>query len=147
MADRLSVDKKYVEDVIKSRIDKVDALKLKSEGERADIFMLALALGVKEGYRTKSHKKEGLILESAAKGKDLCMSFIYSVAINELRKTNEENKISDKDVVYTIAEEYANTGFRIMEDFVPDCNNYKEEDLVFSLIERLDEIYEDIIIK
>lgn len=144
MTDRLSADRQYVEGLIKEKIDKVDMLNLKSNGERADIYMIALALGIDKGYRTKSKSKEGLILESAARGKDLCMSFIYSIAIDELRKTNEENKISETDVVYTIAEEYANTGFEVLESLVPDWNKYNEEELVFKLIEILDEKFEEI---
>lgn len=144
MADRLSADRQYVDGLIKEKIDKVDMLNLKTNGERADIFMIALALGVDKGYRTKSKSKEGLILESAAKGKDLCMSFIYSVAVEELRKTNEENKISENDVVYTIAEEFANTGFAVIEELVPDWNKYNEEELVFQLIEMLDEKIESL---
>lgn len=46
------------------------------------------------------------------------MSFIYSAAIEELRKTNEENRISDIDLVYGVAEEYANAGFEIIEEIL-----------------------------
>lgn len=144
MADRLSVDRQYVEELIKEKIDKVDMLCLKSNGERTDIFMLAFALGVNAGIRTKSKSKEGLVLESAAKGKDSVMSYIYSVAIDELRKTDEEDRIRDTDLVYGIAEEYANTGFGIIEKLVPDFSKYNEEELVFQLIEMLDEKMEEI---
>ena len=57
MADRLSADRQYVEGLIKDKIDKVDMLNLKTNGERADIYMIALALGVDKGYRTKSKSK------------------------------------------------------------------------------------------
>ena len=144
MADRLSVDRQYVEELIKDKIDKVDMLCLKSNGERTDIFMLAFSLGVNAGIRTKSKSKEGLVLESAAKGKDSVMSYIYSVAIDELRKTDEEDRIRDTDLVYGIAEEYANTGFGIIEKLVPDFLKYNEEELVFQLIEMLDVKMEEI---
>lgn len=144
MADRLSVDRQYVDDLIKTKIDKVDMLGFKSNGERMDIYLLVFALGVNARKRKKTKAKEGLVLESAAKGKDLAMSFIYSVAIDELRKTDEENKISDTDLVYGIAEEYANAGFEIIEEMIPDFSKYNEEEFVFKLIEMMDEKVEDI---
>lgn len=144
MADRLSVDRQYVDDLIKTKIDKVDMLGFKSNGERMDIYLLAFALGVNAGKRKKTKAKEGLVLESAAKGKDSAMSFIYSAAIDELRKTDEENKISDTDLVYGIVEEYANAGFEIIEEMIPDFSKYNEEEFVFQLIEMMDEKVEDI---
>lgn len=144
MADRLSVDRQYVDDLIKNKIDKVDLLGFKSNGERMDIYLLAFALGVNSGKRKKSKAKDGLVLESAAKGKDLAMSFIYSAAIDELRRTNEENRISDTGLVYGIAEEYANAGLEIIEEMVPDFSKYNEEEFVFKLIEMMDEKVEEI---
>lgn len=137
MADRLSADKKYVEGLIKEKIDKVDLLKFKSNGERIDIFMLAFSLGVKAGYKTKSKSKMGLVLESAVRGKDLVLSFIYSVALQELIKENRESEIIDTDVVFGIAEGYANTGFAVLENKV-DFNKYEDETLIYSLIEDMD---------
>lgn len=137
MADRLSADKKYVEGLIKEKIDKVDLLQFKSNGERIDIFMLAFSLGVKAGYQTKSQSKMGLVLESAVKGKDLALSFIYSVALQELIKENRESEITDTDVVFGIAEGYANTGFTVLENEV-DFNKYEDETLIYSLIEDMD---------
>lgn len=137
MADRLSADKKYVEGLIKKKIDKVDFLQFKSNGERIDIFMLAFSLGVKAGYQTKSQSKIGLVLESAVRGKDLALSFIYSVALQELIKENRESEITDTDVVFGIAEGYANTGFEVLENEV-DFNKYEDETLIYSLIEDMD---------
>lgn len=137
MADRLSADKKYVEGLIKEKIDKVDLLQFKSNGERIDIFMLAFSLGVKAGYQTKSQSKMGLVLESAVRGKDLALSFIYSVALQELIKENRESEITDTDVVFGIAEGYANTGFAVLENEV-DFNKYEDETLIYSLIEDMD---------
>lgn len=144
MADRLSVDRQYVENLIKTDIDKVDVLNFKSKGERTDIFLFAFALGVNAGKRLKSKVKEGLVLESAVKGKDFAMSFIYSVVIDELRKTGKENLISDKDMAYGIAEEYANAGFELIKEMIPDFSKYNEEEFVYSLIEMMDDKIEEI---
>lgn len=137
MADRLYIGNQY-KDLIED-FDRVDLLNMKTNGERADIFMIALALGVNKGERTPSKAKLGFILESVARGKDSLMSFIYSVAVDELRKNGQENQITDTNVVYGIAEEYANTGFEIIKQMIPDFKKYDEEEFMFALIEMMDE--------
>lgn len=138
MADRLSIGMQY-KDLI-DEFDKVDLLNMKSNGERADIFMVALALGVNKGERTPSRAKLGFILENSAKGKDLLMSFIYSIAVDELRKNGQENQITDTNVVYGIAEEYANTGLEIIKQMIPDFSRFDEEEFEFALIDIMDEL-------
>lgn len=138
MADRLSIGTQYKELI--DDFDKVDLLNMKKNGERADVFMIAFALGVNKGERTPSKAKLGFILENSAKGKDSLMSFIYSVAVDELRKSGQENQITDTDIVYGIAEEYANTGFEIIKQMIPDFNKYDEEEFEFALIEMMDEL-------
>ena len=71
------------------------------------------------------------------------MSLVYSLAIQELRKAGRENEINDEDTVYRIAEEYANTGFKYLEETV-DFNDYNEEDFENELILMMDEMYEVI---
>lgn len=138
MADRLSIGTQYGNVI--DFIDKKNVLYLKSNGERADIFMIALALGVNKGERTSSKAKQGFVLENVAKGKDSLMSFIYSVAVDELRKSGQENQITDTNVVYGIAEEYANTGFEIIKQMIPNFDKYDEEEFDFALIEMMDEL-------
>lgn len=138
MADRLSIGEEYKPLIYD--IDKVDLLNLKSNGERSDLFMIALALGVNKGVRTLSKAKHGFILESAAKGKDSLMSFIYSIAVEELRKEKQENLITDTNIVYGIAEEYANTGFEVIKSMIPDFSKYDEEEYEFTLIEIMDNL-------
>jgi hypothetical protein len=144
MDDRLSIDSKYKKNVILDIIDKYDVLKLQSKGERTDIFMLALSLGVKDGHRTRSIKSEGLVLESTAKGKDSVISYITSVALNDLKKENREEEINNPETVYGIVEEYANTGFAIMEKIFSDYTNKNEDFAIYELIEMMDIEYENI---
>lgn len=144
MADRLKIDNKHIEGFIKDKGDALDMLKLKSDGERTDYFMLALALGVNEGYRTPSQHGVGLILESVVRGKEFAMSFIYSIALQELLKNGREKDINDKDIVYGIAEEYANTGFKVLEEMIPDNTKYDEEAFMYQLIGIMDEKVEMI---
>ena len=126
-------------------IDVVDMLMLKSKGERIDGFMLAFALGVREGVRTPSRASLGVINETAAKGRDYALPFIYSVALRDLRKEGKDNLINDKKEVFKIAEEYANTGFGILIKMLPDVTDDYDEDIFeMELIQMMDEKYEAI---
>lgn len=138
MADRLSIGEEYKPLI--DKLDKVDLLNLKTNGDRSDLYMVLLALGVNKGERTPSKKKYGFILETAAKGKDSLMSFIYSIAVDELRKEKKENLIIDTNIVYGIAEEYANTGFEVIKSMIPDFSKYDEEEYEFTLIEIMDNL-------
>jgi hypothetical protein len=139
MADRLSADRKYINVLARKSIPDKDVLGLKTNGENIDIYMLAFALGVKAGYKTSSDHKEGFVQESAARGKDLALSFIHSVALQDLLKENKESSITNTDVVFEIAEGYVNTGFSILANMVPDFSKYDEEALIYEIIEKLDE--------
>lgn len=145
MADRLNIDRQYQEGFVRSFMDVADVLMIRSKGERIDGFMHAFALGVKEGVRTPSKATLGVINESAAKGRDYALSFIYSVALRDLRKEGKENLIKDKKTVFTIAEEYANTGFKIMaETFPRDPGAYNEELYEMELLQMMDDMYKKI---
>jgi hypothetical protein len=138
MDDRLAIDGKLQKKVVTESIDKFDILQLKSKGERIDIFMLALAIGVKEGTRTKSTSSNGFVLETTAKGKDLAISLITSVALQELLKENKENLINNPEIVYGIAEEYANTGLLFLDNLFTDITKTNVDDVLYELIEMMD---------
>lgn len=144
MADRLNIDRQYMDGVVREYMDKVDLLKIKSRGDRIDGFMLALAIGVKEGYRTSSKSSLGIINDSAAKGRSL--PFIYSVALRELRREGKDNLINDTKEVFKIAEEYANTGFKVLsEQMLPESLNDFDEGLFeMELIQMMDDKYTEI---
>lgn len=145
MADRFNADAKYIDDLVRKQIPKVNMLNISGErNKQTVIYLLAMALGVQEGKRTPSVKKEALILEGSFRNQDLAMAYVYSVAIQELRKLGRENEINDTDIVYKIAEEYANTGFKKIEEMVPDFKDYDEDIFELSLIEMMDEVYDKI---
>jgi len=54
---------------------------------------------------------------------------------------NELDAIADKGHVYKMAEQYANTGFEIIADYL---NKKKPKDLVWDLFLELDTQYEEI---
>ena len=146
MADRLNIDKQYMDEVVRGYMDNVDLLKIKSKGDRIDGFMLALAIGVHEGYRTPSRTSLGVINETAVRGRDYALPFIYSVALKELRKEGKDNLINDKREVFKIAEEYANTGFKVLsERYLPQkIDDYKEDTFELDLIQMMDDKYTEI---
>ena len=55
---------------------------------------------------------------------------------------NELDAIADKNQVYKMAEQYANTGFEIIADYF---EKKKPEDLVWDLLLELDNQYENIL--
>ena len=68
------------------------------------------------------------------------MSAIYSVMVDEMRKANTEDMISDQDMAFNIIQEYANTGLieigRWMDE-QPDNGK------LWDLIGEMDDMYEE----
>ena len=58
---------------------------------------------------------------------------------------HREREITDTDVVYGIAEGYANTGFAVMEKMILDIRKYDEETLIYELIQKLDDEIREIL--
>ena len=142
MADRLSIDNEINEKVI-PELDKTNLLGLgKTSSDRTGLFMFAMALGVKEGKRTPLSSKHGFILEASIKSFDGAMSLLFSLLVQELQGTNEEEKIDNKDYAFMVAEEYANTGFQKIKEWVNHIED--EESVTYSLIEELDAKYEEL---
>lgn len=143
MADRISIERS-VNDTVVPLLDEKKILNLdKHSADRTELFLFAMALGVAKGVRTPLKSTHGFILETSVKSYDGAMSQIYSVSINELIGNAEEDKIGDKDYAYKIAEEYANTGFKIIGKWLNGKDN--SEDLMWTLIAEMDERFEAII--
>lgn len=74
MADRFNADAKYIDDLVRKQMPKVNMLNISGErNKQTVIYLLAMALGVQEGKRTPSVKKEALILEGSFRNQDLAM--------------------------------------------------------------------------
>lgn len=144
--DRFGADKRYTENLAKGRIKDKNVLDFNDErSSQTSLYLFAMALGVNRGVRTPSRSSEGLILSSAFFNVDMAKAFVYSVAIQELRKEGRENEIQNAEVVNKIAEEYANTGFKIIEEeLVPDFDHFDEEMLELQLMDMLDEKFDEI---
>lgn len=145
MVDRLFIEKKINEKTI-PKIDETNFLGLGKPTDRIVLFLFAMALGVKKGERTPLKTHAGFILENSIKAFPGAYSYIFSILVDELRKENNEDKIDDKSLAFHVAEEYANTGFLIIEKLVSSCNddNEKITELKYNLILEMDEKFEEI---
>ena len=103
-----------------------------------------MAIGVKEGVRTPLTASHGFILESSFSKNIGPMSGIYSLLVQEMRKKNEEEKISDKDEAFLVAQEYANTGFLKIGFWIKDFKNGDDDAILWNLIDELDSKYEEL---
>lgn len=147
MADRLSNEAELYENIVKNGLDKVDALKINHDGKsHPKTFTFAMALGAGAGIRKPTKKRAAWLQYSAIRNSDTeNSSYATSVALKDLRENGEDNLISNEDDIYGIASEYANAGFEMIRDMVPDFNNYDEDDFIQQLIALMDEKYEKII--
>jgi len=81
--------------------------------ENKDLFMLALITGFHEGARVKLDKREGFFLLYHLNDKE--NSIIKAIAVAE---KGDLNILLDKKKVYSIAEEYAAAGIKLLRDKV-----------------------------
>lgn len=109
---------------------------------RSALFLFAMALGVetKSPTELKNKYSGGLVLDKSIDGKT--QASMYANFITSLKDPeNELDSVASKADVYKMAEQYANTGFEIIADYV---ENKKPDDLVWDLFLELDKQYEDI---
>lgn len=78
---------------------------------RLDLFILALAIGYRQGKRTPLKNSRGIIRAEYITDDSDALAIIQAIHIDELRKNAQEDKIDDLIGAYRIANEYANTGF------------------------------------
>lgn len=134
--DRISTSKKARETVMK--IDETQYLGLQdSATSRSELFSFAMAIGVDTGMPTKLENvyPGGLVLEKSIE--NLTRAIMYSLFIDKLG-TGDLDEITKKDAVYALAQEYANTGFEVLEDYM---SKKKDSTLIWELLEDLDTQY------
>lgn len=142
MADRLFIEKAVNENVI-PKIDTTKLLNLdKLSVERIELFMFALALGLKENNTVDLITSHGFILETSIKPSQ--MSSFTSLLAEKLIKNNEVEKISDKDEAYALAQKYANVGFEKLKLYVDNLTIDKEEEIMWEMLSDLDDKYEQL---
>lgn len=81
--------------------------------ENKDLFMVAMIIGVREGSRVELDKKEGFFLLYHLDDKE--NAIIKAIAVAE---EGDLSVLADKRKVYSIAEEYAAGGIKLLKEKV-----------------------------
>lgn len=139
--DRLNYTKKAQE--IVSSIDARKYLGLYAPNtSRSELFLFAMALGLSTNLRTRLQNAYpgGLILDSSIDSRT--RSFMYAFYISSSASDVTLDDATSKESVYTTAQEYANTGFEIIADYM---DTKKDTILIWTLIEELDKQYSETI--
>ena len=104
--DRLNVDRKDVDDF--NRLKAKDSPFAGSQNK--DVFIAAMVTGYHEGSRVKIKRKEGYVRESYLSAEDRAL--INALAVSE---EGNLNVLLDAQKVFSIAEEYATGGIRLLK--------------------------------
>ena len=134
--DRIYVtkeDKKIIE-----KLDTTNYFGLRNQDTtRSDLFLFAMALGVETNTREKLTNSDGLTLSKSLTSE--LKAIFFALYVKEVAGKDNLDKIADQASVFDYAEEYANVGFNIIEDYQ---KNHKDTDLCWVLMKELDEQYE-----
>lgn len=126
----------------KKTIEKIDSSKLLNldtkNCSRMELFLFALALGVKSGIETDLSKTETLVRGEYINTK--AEAFLYSTFIADLDTDADLEKVNDINQVYNKVQRYANTGFKLIEEYFEKSENVVQ----LQLLRELDEEYEKI---
>ena len=104
--------------------------------ERIDQFLVAMALGYNVGSKTPLKGTRSLILESSITEKHLDLLNIVAIA-----DTDNVKIISNRKQVFKIAEQYANTGIKYMQN-IEKSSQFGESSDKFE--EIVNSVYEDL---
>ena len=102
------------------------------------LFLFAMALGIESGIETDLSKPETLVRGEYINTKN--EAFLYSAFIGDMDDTEDLEQLNNVGSIYSKAQKYANTGFKLI-------NNYfeKAEEIVrLELLQELDEAYDSI---
>lgn len=132
--DRISTSKKAR--TIMKAIDDREYFGLQDNAiTRSELFLFAMALG-SETSPTTLDNLDGLVLDKSIDPKTVAS--IYALFIDKSKAADNLDAITHKDEVYMLAQEYANTGFENIEDYLQKKNDV---DLMWELLDELDKQY------
>lgn len=124
-------------------VDEVNYLGLGNKSiTRSELFLFAMALGAESKSPTdiKNPYTGGLVLDKSIDGKT--QAAMYAQFINQMSDPNNRlDEVGKKGDVYKLAEQFANTGFEYIAEYV---ETKKPEDLVWDLILELDKQYKTL---
>lgn len=105
-----------------------------------DLFGIALVYGKQRGIRTPIGKgSTGRMIEATVRNSDI-FYLMMAIAVEE---TGSIDVLIDKDEYFTIAEEYAKTGIKILYNEYKELGNGILDDMELDLIEFLEENVEE----
>lgn len=108
---------------------------------RRQFFNFLLGLGYKNHVKTPLEKKEGLYrVENMRNEKSFYPAIYFTETV--AASPDKIDEILDEDKVYVMIEEYANTGFSVLEDYYKSLNS---EALMLTLLAEMNEVYEEFV--
>lgn len=123
----------------KKTIEKIDSSHLLSldikNCSRTDLFLFAMALGIESGIETALSKPETLVRGEYINTRN--EAYLYSVFIGDMENTDNLDQLNDVKNVYSKAQKYANTGFKLIDSYFEKA----EEIVRLELLKELDEEY------
>lgn len=136
--DRIFVTKQVQQ--IKNRIDEKKYLGLDNNmTDRIQLFLFAMALGISTGCPTKLDNQDSFVLDQSIKMHHRAL--MYALYIGKLEDKNYIDQSTNLELVYDLAQRYANTGFSVIEDYI---NSKQDSVLQWELIKEMDEEYNAI---
>jgi len=137
--DRLNITKKAKN--IVEKIDQHNFFKLDNNSiSRSELFTLAMALGITTvPTKLENINPGGFVLESSIESSTKAL--MAALFIGKLPNLDMLDSLTNKDYVYNLAQEYANTGFEILDDYI---ENKKDTDLILDLLLELDDQYKKL---
>ncbi|MCQ2260848.1 MAG: hypothetical protein MJZ77_05625 [Bacteroidales bacterium] len=133
----VDISRKYNEGIVK-RLDNMNFFQLSKEKTgRRDLYNFAVALGINQNYHTRPEPRESFYrTEGMGNSYYLYSSLFFRDEISsDLTKIDA---ILDSNKVIGLSEEYANTGFSVLEE---KEKNENSESFMYDLINKTDELY------
>lgn len=126
----------------KKTIERIDASKLLSldikNCSRMELFLFAMALGIESGIESGLTKTDTLVRGEYINTKN--EAYLYSTYIGDMDNTEDLDALNNVGNVYSKAQKYANTGFKLINDYFEKA----EEVVRLELLEELDKTYSDL---
>lgn len=129
---RLNIESEEILNFYKSS----EILNHMAQVDRMDQFVVAMSIGYNLGSKTPLNGTRSLILESSISKDNLALLNIVAIA-----DTGDVKVISDKKQVFKIAEQYANTGIKYMQNMEKGAQFGEASD---NFEEIVNSVYEDL---
>lgn len=141
--ETINIDPSYKQTLI-PKIDEQNYFCLTNHREsfpRRHFFNFLLGLGYHYHLQTPLEKKEALYrVENMIHEKSFYPAIYFAEVISA--DNDKIDEILNEDKVYSMIEEYANTGFTILQEYYGSLSS---ESLMYTLISEMDETYKEFV--